>query len=48
MSLFKACEGVTIFEGNRRNDRQEVISYSALFLLSLHCVEVETKTAGCP
>ena len=33
-----SCEGVTIFEGNRRSGMKKVVSYAALFF-----VKIETK-----
>ena len=35
MGSFKSREGVAIFEGHRGSGREEVISYSALFVFSL-------------
>ena len=38
-------EGVTIFEGNGRRGREEVISYAAFFFLSLRSVMTQKKAA---
>ena len=45
MALFYSAEGVTIFEGNRRSGREQVVSYAALFFLSSRCLKIKTKTA---
>ena len=45
MGLFQFDEGVTIFEGNRRSDREEEVSQQ-LFCLSSRCVKIKTTMAA--
>ena len=45
MGLFQFDEGVTIFEGNRKSGREEVVPQQH-FCLSSRCVKIETTMAA--